>query len=168
MVSAGTGTQNSARFDTLSRLSSSMLNASAACLGTTPDDSPALSEARKRLAEASSDLANFFAETRHISAGNVPMKVFQFSTVKLSLPNRVRPAPVRFGTSRNSGAFGGFRKVPQRFWSRSPVGFWKVPEGSRSIHVGLWFLQKSGRVPLRASEKVVKLSSSHHAVGDGT
>ena len=39
-----------------------MLNASAACLGTTPDDSPALSEARKRLAEASSDLAAFFAE----------------------------------------------------------------------------------------------------------
>eukprot|EP00438_Fugacium_kawagutii_P016513 Skav225453 [mRNA] locus=scaffold3785:41552:48017:- [translate_table: standard] len=50
-------------FDTLSRLSSSMLNASAACLGTTPDDSPALGEARKRLAEASSDLAAFFAET---------------------------------------------------------------------------------------------------------
>jgi hypothetical protein len=40
-----------------------MLNASAACLGTTPDDSPALSEARKRLAEASSDLAAFFAAT---------------------------------------------------------------------------------------------------------
>ena len=40
-----------------------MLNASAACLGTTQDDSPALGEARKRLAEASSDLAAFFAET---------------------------------------------------------------------------------------------------------
>jgi len=50
-------------FDTLSRLSSSMLNASAACLKTTPDGSTAVDEARKRLAEASSDLANFFAET---------------------------------------------------------------------------------------------------------
>ena len=50
-------------FDTLSRLSSSMLNASAACLQTTPDGSTAVDEARRRLAEASSDLANFFAET---------------------------------------------------------------------------------------------------------
>ena len=53
-------------FDTLSRLSSSMLNASAACLQTTPDGSDgstAVDEARRRLAEASSDLATFFAET---------------------------------------------------------------------------------------------------------
>ncbi|CAK9101901.1 Kinesin-like protein KIF13B (Kinesin-like protein GAKIN) [Durusdinium trenchii] len=49
-------------FDTLSRLSNSMLNASAACLQTTPD-STAVDEARQRLAEASEDLAAFFAET---------------------------------------------------------------------------------------------------------
>ena len=50
-------------FDTLSRLSSGMLNASAACLQTLPDGSQAVDEARKRLAEASTDLAAFFAET---------------------------------------------------------------------------------------------------------
>jgi len=74
-------------FDTLSRLSSSMLNASAACLGTTPDDSPALSEARKRLAEASSDLAAFFAETSP-NLGPVGLE-----SLKSVVPGPARTAP---------------------------------------------------------------------------
>lgn len=81
-------------FDTLSRLSSSMLNASAACLGTTPDDSPALSEARKRLAEASSDLAAFFAETSP-NLGPVGLESLKSVVAGPSAPVPARPmAPI--------------------------------------------------------------------------
>ena len=73
-------------FDTLSRLSSGMLNASAACLQTTPDDSPAVDEARKRLAEASSDLAAFFAETSP-NLGPVGMDSLR------SMTSRIRNVP---------------------------------------------------------------------------
>ena len=72
-----------------------MLNASAACLGTTPDDSPALSEARKRLAEASSDLAAFFAATWRVKDLAEP--------VGLSSGNFAKFGPCRLGISEERG-----------------------------------------------------------------
>merc|ERR1719242_1472981 len=50
-------------FDTLSRLSSAMLQASAACLQTPTSSSTAVSAARCKLADAAKDLAAFFAAT---------------------------------------------------------------------------------------------------------
>ena len=112
-------------FDTLSRLSSSMLNASAACLKTTPDGSSvggtAVDEARRRLAEASSDLANFFAETSPNlgPVGVDSIKDVSYSTYSTSsspsaqVPQRVLPVGA-------VGSVGG-PIVASTPWVRGPV-----------------------------------------------
>jgi len=62
-------------FDTLSRLSSAMLQASAACLQPPRQDSadPSLDAARMRLAEAATDLSSFFSSSASGLGGIVPL-----------------------------------------------------------------------------------------------
>eukprot|EP00931_Biecheleriopsis_adriatica_P073829 TRINITY_DN48042_c0_g1_i1.p1 TRINITY_DN48042_c0_g1~~TRINITY_DN48042_c0_g1_i1.p1 ORF type:complete len:1119 (+),score=211.71 TRINITY_DN48042_c0_g1_i1:151-3507(+) len=85
-------------FDTLSRLSSTMLHASAACLQTPGVDAsdPSLSAARKRLADAAADLAEFFAQSTPGIGPGVPCQADK----RQNLQTHVWVAPPRSTAGR--------------------------------------------------------------------